>query len=187
MDKNSTSFLVICKLMKTLKAVFLCLFKQLTFGRLFSLNFSSKSPWCSPVPLKFESYNLHHCKKNCHKLAFLVFTEQLLYQIVFGRLHCYEVLVKKCNKPLLQKSEKKFLDQERFVKNLLKVNEKNNAGISRINQIMSKLLTLSKCLQLNCQQIQLLFPLLHYFEHAEHFHISHFTNNLRHFIIIDHK
>ena len=55
-----------------------CNFKQLTFARLFSLNFSSKSPWCSPVPLKFESYNLHHCKKNCCKLVFLVFTEQLL-------------------------------------------------------------------------------------------------------------
>ena len=26
-----------------------------------------------------------------------------------------------------------------------------------------------------------------YFEHAERFHISCFTNNLRHFIIIDHK
>ena len=26
-----------------------------------------------------------------------------------------------------------------------------------------------------------------YFEHAEHFHISHFTNHLRHFIITDHK
>ena len=56
----------------------ICNFKQLTFARLFSLNFSSKSPWCSPVPLKFESYNLHHCKKNCCKLVFLVFTEQLL-------------------------------------------------------------------------------------------------------------
>ena len=40
-------------------------FKQLTFPRLFSLNFSSKSPWCSPVSLKPESYNIHHCKQNC--------------------------------------------------------------------------------------------------------------------------
>ena len=55
-----------------------CNFKQLTFARFFFLNFLSKSPWCSPVPLKFESYNLHHCKKNCCKLVFLVFTEQLL-------------------------------------------------------------------------------------------------------------
>ena len=66
----------------------ICNFKQLTFVRLLSLNFSSKSPWCSQVPLKFESYNLHHCKKNCCKLVFLVFTEQLLYQIIFGQLHC---------------------------------------------------------------------------------------------------
>ena len=32
---------------------------------------------------------------------------------------------------------------------LLKVNNKNNFGVLRINQIMSKLLTLSKRLQLN--------------------------------------
>ena len=61
MGKNSTSFLVSCKLIRG----GVCNFKQLTFARLFSLNFSSKSPWCSPVPLKFESYNHHHCKKNC--------------------------------------------------------------------------------------------------------------------------
>ena len=120
----------------------------MTFARLLSLNFSSKSPWCSPVPLKFESYNLHHCKKNCCKLVFLVFTEQLLYQIIFGQLHCYEVtLVKTCNNPLLQKSETKVFDQKRFIKDLLKVSEKSYSGISRINQIMSKLPILSKRLQ----------------------------------------
>ena len=149
---------------------FSCVFKlkQLTFARLFSLNFSVNLPG---VALQFESYNLHHCKKKCCKLVFLVFTEQLLYQIIFGRLHCYEVaLVKKCNKPLQQKSETKILDQKRFIKNLLKVSEKNNSGVSRINQIMSKLLILS-------------------LEHASifMFHISHFTNHFRHFIIIDHK
>ena len=118
---------------------------KLTFARLFSLNFSSKSPWCSPVPLKFESYKLHHCKKNCRKLVFCVFTGQLLYQIIFRRLHCYKVtLVKKCNKPLLQKSETKIFDEKRFINNLFKVNGKNNLGFLRINQIMCKLLTLSK-------------------------------------------
>ena len=61
-----------------------CNFKQLTFARFFFLNFLSKSPWCSPVPLKFESYNLYHCKKNCCNLVFLVFREQLLYQIILG-------------------------------------------------------------------------------------------------------
>ena len=141
----------------------------MTFARLFSLNFSSKSSWCSPVSLKFESDNLHHYKKNSCKLVSLVFTEQLLYQIIFGRLHCYEVtLVKKCNKPLLQKSETKIFDQKRFIKNLLKGSEKNNSGVSRINQIMSKLLILR-------------------LEHTSIFmsHISHFTNHLRHFIRID--
>ena len=130
----------------------------MTFARLFSLTFSSKSSWCSPVSLKFQSYNLHHYKKNCCKLVLLVFTEQLLYQITSGRLHCYEVtLVKKCNKALLQKSETKVFDQKRFIKNLLKVSEKNNSDVSRINQIMSKLLVLSS------------------FEHAQHFHISQTT------------
>ena len=125
-----------------------CNFKQLTFARLFSLNFSSKCPWCSPVPLKFESYNLRCCKNNCHKLVFLVFRKQLLYQIIFGWLHYYEVnLVKKCNKPLLQKCETTIFDQKRFIKNLLKVSKKNILGILRINQVMSKLSILSKCLQ----------------------------------------
>ena len=117
----------------------------MTFARLFSLNFSSKSLWCSPVPLKFESYNLHHCKKNCCKLVFLVFTEQLLYQMIFGQLHCNEVtLVKKCNKPLLQKSETKVLDQKKIYKKIVESSEKNNSDVSRINQIMSKLLILTK-------------------------------------------
>ena len=93
-------------------------------------------PWCSPVPLKFEYYNIQQCKKNYRELVSWVFTEQL---------SCYEVtLVKKCNKPLLQKKETKILDQKRFIKNLFKVNEKNKSGVLRINQIMSKLLTLSK-------------------------------------------
>ena len=68
----------------------------------------------------------------------------MLYQIIFGWLHCYDVtLVKKCNKPLLQKSETKVITY----KNLLKVSKKNNSGVSRINQIISKLLVLSKPLQ----------------------------------------
>ena len=61
-----------------------------------------------------------------------------------GGLHCYEVtLVKQCNKPLQQKSETKVITY----KNVLKVSEKNNSGVSRINQIKSKLLVLSKPLQ----------------------------------------
>ena len=134
MDKNSTSFLVNSKLMKTFEDVL------------------TKSPWCSPVPLKFESYDLHHWKNNCRKLVFLVFREQLLSHIIFGRLHYYEVtLVKKCNKTLLQESETKIFDQNIFVKTLLKASEKNNSDLSKINQIMSKLLTLSK--RLHCSII----------------------------------
>ena len=50
--------------------------------------------------------------KNSHKLVFCVFPEQLLSHIIFGLLHWYEVtLIKRYNKPLLQKSETKILKQ----------------------------------------------------------------------------
>ena len=114
--------------------------KKLNFARLFSLNFSGKSPWWGPFRLKFQSYNLQHCEKNCRKLLFWEFTEQLPLHTIFGWLHCYEVtLVKKCNKPLLQKRETKIIHQKQFIKNLLRVNKKNKLGILRINQIMPKL------------------------------------------------
>ena len=61
-----------------------CNFKQLTFARLLSLSFSSKSPWCSPVSLKFESCNLYHCKRNYHKLVFLVFTKHYFTKKFLG-------------------------------------------------------------------------------------------------------
>ena len=138
-------------------------FNKLTFARLFSLNFSNKSPWCSPVQLKFESYNLQHCKKNCRKLVSCVFTDKLLYYIIFGWLYCHEVfLVKNCNKPLLQKSETKIFDQKRFIKTCWKSTRKNNSGVLRKSHIMPKLLTLSKRSQLNCWQIQQLFAFLPY-------------------------
>ena len=66
MGKNSTSFLVSYKLMKTSEKVFPVI---VTLNSWF---LQDCSPWCSLVPLKFESYNLHHCKKNCCKLVFLV-------------------------------------------------------------------------------------------------------------------
>ena len=70
--------------------------------------------------MKFESYNLHHCKKNCRKLVFRAFPEQLLFHIIFELLHCYEVtFVKKYNKPLFQKSETKIFDLKRFHKKLV--------------------------------------------------------------------
>ena len=85
-------FLVSCKLMKHPRRFsFVSNFIKLTFARLSFLNFSSKSPWWSPVPLKFESYNLQHCKKNLFKLVFWVFSEQLLYHIIFGQVHWKEV------------------------------------------------------------------------------------------------
>ena len=81
MGKNSTSFLVSCT-NENIREGFSCVcnFKELTFARLFSLK-------------KF--YNLDYCKKNCCNLVFLVFTEQLLYKIILGQLHCYEVTLVK--------------------------------------------------------------------------------------------
>ena len=81
-------------------------------------------------------------QKELLQVSFWVFTEQLLYHIIYGRLLCYEVtIVKKCAKPLQQESETKIFDQKIFIK---KSTEKNKSGVSRINQIMSKLLTLIK-------------------------------------------
>ena len=51
----------------------------------FQVNF----PGLQPVLMKFESYNLQHCKINCRKLVFWVFSEQLLDHIIFWRLHFY--------------------------------------------------------------------------------------------------
>ena len=55
---------------------------MLTFARFFPLNFLSKAPWCSLVPLKFESHRLQHCKKCCRKLVFFVFPEQLFWAAI---------------------------------------------------------------------------------------------------------
>ena len=135
------------------------------------------SPWCSPVTLKFGSYNLQHCKKNCRKLNFQVFPEQLFYHIIFGRLHCYVVtLVKNIINHYYKKVKQKFSTKKDLY--LFKVNEKSNSGVLRINQLMSKLLTISKRSRLNCQQIQQLLSLLHYIMNMPcifTFHILHTT------------
>ena len=87
-------FFVSFKLMKTSKEV------------------SLKTSLKISVPLKFEPYNLQHCRKNCCKLIFCVLLEQLLSHITFGRLHYYEfTLTKKYNKTLLQKRETKLFKQ----------------------------------------------------------------------------
>ena len=121
--------------MKTSEEIFLYQadFNKLTFARFFFLNLSTKSPWQSLVKMKFESYNLHHCKKNSQKLVFWVFPEQLLSHIIFERLYSYEVtLVKKYNKPLLQKSETKIFDQKRFHKKLVPNQRGNNSGVLKV-------------------------------------------------------
>ena len=119
-------------------------FKKLTFAMLFFLNFLGKSPCCIAIPLRIDSYNLQHCKKNCGKSVFWVFKGKLLYYIFFGWLHCYEfTLVKTFNKPFT-KSESKLCDHKQFIISLFKVDKKNNSRVWRMNQIISKLQTLRK-------------------------------------------
>ena len=77
----------------------------------------------------------------------------------------------------------KDFQTKRFHKKLVQSQREQNSGIFRLNKIISKLLTISKCLQLNCYQIQQLLAIVknsmvnkkHCFEHAERFHISHIT------------
>ena len=90
-------------------------------------------------------------QKELPQLSFLGIHRTATLPHNFWAYMCSKVtLVKKCNKPQLQKRETKIFDQKRVTKNLFKVNEKINSGVLRINQIMSKLLTLSKSSQLNC-------------------------------------
>ena len=78
---------------------------------------------------------------------------------------------------------KQNFDENRFIKNLFKVNEKNNSGVLRINQIIYELITLSKGLQLNCYQIAAVVSIVTlYFEHAECF-----TYHMRNYIILNHS
>ena len=78
--------------------------------------------------LKYNSSLEPSSKKNW------VLPEQLLSYIIFEQLYCYEVtLVKKYNKPVLQKSETKISTKKRFIKILLKVNEKKNSGVKSDN------------------------------------------------------
>ena len=134
--------------MKRSEVVFLSDFKKLTFARLLSLKFSSKFSWCSPVPFKFESYNLQHWKKNCRKLIFWVFSEQIFHQIIFWRLH--------------------FL---LFVKNKRKNFGRFESLMFAVELLVNSVVV---CIVTLC------------FEHAQHFHISHFTYHLRYYMIIDH-
>ena len=54
----------------------------------------------------------------------------------------------------LQKSKTKIFDQNRFHEKLVQNQREINWGALRLNQKISKLLTTSKCLRLNCYQIQ---------------------------------
>ena len=68
--------------------------------------------------------------------------------------------MEKYNKTLLRKSETKIFDQKRFHKKLVPSQQEKMLGVLRLNQIMSALLIINKCLELNCQQIQQLFAIV---------------------------
>ena len=60
----------------------------------------------------------------------------------------------------LQKSKTKIFDQNRFHEKLVQNQREKNWGALRLNQKISKLLTTSKCLRLNCYQIQELLAIV---------------------------
>ena len=85
-------------------------------------------------------------QKELSQVSFLGIYRTTTLHIIFEQLHCYEITpLKKCNNPVLQKSETNIFEKKRYMKNLFKVNEKNKLCVLRRNQIMSKLLTLIKC------------------------------------------
>ena len=64
----------------------------------------------------------------------------------------------------------RFLAKEDVTVNLFKVNDESNSGVVTLTHIMSKLLTLSKFLQLKCLQIKSCLQIAtSFFEHAERF------------------
>ena len=143
---------------------------------MFSLNFSSKFPWCSPVTLKFESLHhwvFQHCKMNCHKLTLWVFSEQLLCHIIFEWLHCYEVtLLKKYKSHCYKKVKQRFSTKSEFIKNLFK------AKITKIGRFKSLMFAVEL---LENSAVVCIVTLC--FQHAQHFHVSY---HLRYYMIIDH-
>ena len=119
-----------------------------SFPRTFSMQFRwSKNPRCFHVLCLYPPA----LQQELLQVSFLGIYRTTKVPNNFWRLHCYGVtLVKKCNKQQLQISETNNFDQTRYIKDLFKVNEKNNSGVLGINQIMSTLLTLIKRFQLNC-------------------------------------
>ena len=117
--------------------------------------------WCFPLLPTLKSWLVQDCSsenfqvnlpdiaqwtaaKNCRKLVFCVFPEQLLSHRLFWRLHCYEVtLVKKYIQLLLQK---RFSNKKDFIKSFFKPMRKI-LGVLRLNHIMCTLLTISKVSQ----------------------------------------
>ena len=63
-------------------------------------------------------------QKELPQVSFLGISRTITLPHNFLQLSCYGVtLVKKHNKPLLQKSETMIFDQKRFIKNLIQLNE----------------------------------------------------------------
>ena len=113
-------------------------------------------PYTFQANLSFTTSNI--AKRTGAKLVFCVFPEKNTALHFF--LGGYIALVKKFHKPLLQKIETKIFKEKRFHKNLVQSKREKNSSILRLNKIMCELLTTSKCLQLNCLQIQELLAIV---------------------------
>ena len=100
----------------------------------------------SPSSIKMWVLQPPTFQKEMPKLIFLVFSEQLLFHVIFWRIHCSEVTpVKSMTNDictwLLRKSETTIFDQKKFYKKLVESQE-NKQLEARLNQVISKLLTL---------------------------------------------
>ena len=142
---------------------------------MFSLNFSSKAPWCSPVS----------CRKELQQVSFLCIFRTTTVPHIFGAARCYKVtLVKKYNKPLLQKSETKIFKQKRFHKKLVQSQREkklrrfeiksNNVWIANNKHMFAVKLLANSVVAGSC-----------YIDLNMTEHISHFAYHLRLYIIID--
>ena len=89
-----------------------------------------------------------------------------------------KLLLKSIINHYYKKLKQRFSNRKDFIKNLFKVNQKKTLGVLKLNQVMPKLLAISKPLKLKCYQVQqllaivkLLWICLNRFSHST-FHIS---------------
>ena len=72
------------------------------------------------------------------------------------------------------KKQTKIFDKKDWPKKLVPSQREKTSGVLRLNEILSKLLTISKCLQSNCKKIRCCFVVLNMLS-VFIFHILHTT------------